>query len=176
MIETLCVKHLAKHIPIENAFILSHVVWALNHHSRPTGLVTAVFELNRPTENALRGEKVGQTGEGVVGVWPLTKAFLLFGSQTTVQNFIKIEKIATVRTRTDRQTDKQRDRQTDRDGRVLVILQSLPCYAVGRGQIIKLPLWIIIVAFSITTVVNKDEYVKLSVMYLAYHSSRCQFL
>jgi len=52
--------------------------------------------------------------EGVIGLRPLTKSFLLFGPQTSVQNFIKIkQQIATVGARTDRQTDRQTYRQKD---------------------------------------------------------------
>jgi len=53
-----------------------------------------------PTENALRGEK---WGKWAIGFWPLTNSFLLFGFQTTVQSFIKIELV--VGEVTNRQTD-----------------------------------------------------------------------
>jgi len=120
------VSNTAKHIPIENALISifcvlggkigGYSILQLCACSRSLG---TSFELLTPTisprasllqywdlpiEKALRRWKTGKIGVGVIGFWPLTKAFLLFGAPTSVQNFIKTTKIATVGARTDWQT------------------------------------------------------------------------
>ena len=106
------VKHLSKHIRIENAlisiFVLGenlglqqlpnlvlmllpgHVVWALNSHNRSRDLVSAVFGLYR-WKYITGVKKWGKVGETITGFWPQTKNFLLFWPPTSVQNLIKIE-------------------------------------------------------------------------------------
>ena len=95
--EILCVKHLAKHNPIDSItiFVLygqnwrlqhfqlcawrlpTHVVWALSHHSRPMDLVT-LLRSDLPFENVLQrgSEKLGQnSGKRLSDFDPLTKSF-----------------------------------------------------------------------------------------------------
>jgi len=109
--EILCAKHLATHIPTENALIPIFCVLegkiggynilqlcASRACSRSLGtsfeLLTATIGprasllryLDLPIENALRGWKIGEKyGKGHQIFNPLTKAFLLFGPLTCVQ-------------------------------------------------------------------------------------------
>jgi len=68
----------------------SHVVWALNRHSWSTGLVIAVFGPSK-WKCITDVKNWSKIGEGLIGYWPATKTFLLFGPLTSVQNFINIE-------------------------------------------------------------------------------------
>ena len=90
--------------------------------SKSMGLVTAVFGPSH-WKMHYRGEKLGQIWEEVIGFWPLTKAFLLFGPPTSVHQ--NRTKIATIGART--------DRQKDASG---FIICPVICY-IARGQIIK---------------------------------------